>query len=283
MTFVKGPTKTYKRNRTFLQSQHEQEFKDNFNVPDIIDYNLNGLFSGKKSIKERHHYSSFNNYFYYALYKSGMTNGDKLTYLDDRRLARDYKIGIVTLISRPEQRSKIKQGFPTLLEKVEKYRPKVLCFNGKTMFQAFTSFQSARIHTLPIKKKLMTEGWGEQANHFIRWDDHTGHTKVFYIISTSGRVAQYTVQDRIKYFEKLKELIDNDNSVVKGSNVAYNGNEELGIRITKKSVSLEHTSFKKSYEYNDMDIISPSDNKLKNKQDMNQDYSPPKSFMVKRW
>ena len=68
MTLVKGPTKTYKRNRTSfkqsLQSQitkrpktknprkqnekiekdnkYDQELKNNFSVPDIIDYNLNG-------------------------------------------------------------------------------------------------------------------------------------------------------------------------------------------------------------------------------------------------
>ncbi|CAI2187082.1 4605_t:CDS:2 [Funneliformis geosporum] len=305
MTLVKFPTKTYKRNRTFLQSHpktkssHDQEIKDNFNVPDIIDYNLNGLFSGKKSIKEKHHYSSSNNYFYYALYESGITNGDKLTYQDDRRLARDYKIGIVTLVSRPENRSKtklsveeIKQGFPSLLEKVEKYRPKVLCFNGKAIFQAFTTFQTARIHSFPLKKKLITEGWGEQPNHFIRWEDHTGHTKVFYVMSTSGRVAQYSVQDRVKYFEKLKELIDNDSSVIKAiedSNVTYIGSEELDFRIKEKSISLANAHVKKAlnehkcYEFNDMDNTSTSDNKRKNKQEKNQDYSPPKFFMAKRW
>ncbi len=109
----------------------------------------------------------------------------------------------------------INQGFPTLLEKVEKYRPKVLCFNGKAMFHAFKIFQNARIHSLSTNKKIVIEDW-EQPNCFIEWSDHTGHTKVFYVISTSGRVVQYTEQDRVKYFEKLKEFINNDNSEIKG-------------------------------------------------------------------
>jgi hypothetical protein len=43
-----------------------------------------------------------------------MTNGDHLTYLDDQRLARDYKIGIVTLASRPEHRSKVQKIYSEL-------------------------------------------------------------------------------------------------------------------------------------------------------------------------
>ena len=84
-------------------SKHDQEeFMEDFSelaVPDVIDYNLNskilgmvcvshadpklkcyffllvlfvGLFSGKKSIKEGHHFSSSNNHFYHALYESGI-------------------------------------------------------------------------------------------------------------------------------------------------------------------------------------------------------------------
>jgi mismatch-specific thymine-DNA glycosylase len=103
----------------------------------------------------------------------------------------------------------IRKGFPNLLEKVEKYRPKVLCFNGKALFQAFASYQNNRIRS-STKGKIVTEDWGEQPNFSIQWSDHTGCTKVFCVISTSGRVAQYKKQRKVKHFKKLKELIYKD-------------------------------------------------------------------------
>jgi hypothetical protein len=106
----------------------------------------------------------------------------------------------------------IKQEFPKLLEKVEKYRPKILCFNGRAVFQAFAVFQNARINS-STKRKIVTEDWGKQPNFSIRWNDRTGYTKVFYVISTSGRVFQHKRQNKIKYFKKLKELIGNTKDI----------------------------------------------------------------------
>ncbi|RIA97181.1 uracil-DNA glycosylase-like protein [Glomus cerebriforme] len=326
--FVKRPMKTYKRSsnntsksqltqhpvsknaRKSQLSQHlvskntrkqmeentrDQEGPSELPVPDVIDYNLNvlfvGLFSGKKSIKERHHYSSSNNDFYYALYESGMTNGDHLTYLDDQRLARDYKIGIVTLASRPEHRSKtklsieeIKKEFPTLLEKVEKYRPKVLCFNGRAVLQAFAIFQNTRINS-STKKNIVTEDWGEQPNFSIWWSDHTGYTKIFCVISTSGRVVQYKRQTKIKYFKKLKELIDNDNKKEMVKNIK---SEEQHIQLKKikeEIIDLIDAYIKRGFnneqedcEYDDLRDFSPN-----KKRKRGQKYSPPESFMAKRW
>uniref|UniRef100_U9UUC7 Uracil-DNA glycosylase-like domain-containing protein n=1 Tax=Rhizophagus irregularis (strain DAOM 181602 / DAOM 197198 / MUCL 43194) TaxID=747089 RepID=U9UUC7_RHIID len=273
-------------------STNKSRLSSELPVPDIIDYNLNGLFSGKKSIKERHHYSSSNNHFYYALYESGMTNGDHLTYLDDQRLARDYKIGIVTLASRPEHRSKtklsfeeIKQEFPNLLEKVEKYRPKVLCFNGRAVFQAFAVFQNARISSSTKRKKIVSEDWSQQPNFSIRWNDRTGYTKVFYVMSTSGRVFQHKRQNKTKYFKKLKELIDEDSNE---ESIKYIKREErhvIDTRIRGEGIDLINACFKEEFnneqdDYEENDVEDTSPNK---KCRLEQDYSPPKSFVAKRW
>ncbi|GET02414.1 G/T mismatch-specific thymine DNA glycosylase-like isoform X2 [Rhizophagus clarus] len=317
--FVTRPMKTYKSSfNKFSQSNLTQhlaskntrkqtgKMKDNTRgqevptnksselpVPDIIDYNLNvlfvGLFSGKKSIKERHHYSSSNNHFYYALYESGMTNGDHLTYLDDQRLARDYKIGIVTLASRPEHRSKtklsfeeIKQEFPKLLEKVEKYRPKVLCFNGRAMFQAFAVFQNARINSSTKRKKILTEDWGKQPNFSIRWNDHTGYTKVFYVISTSGRVFQHKRQNKIEYFKKLKELIDEYSDQ---KDIKYIRREEqrvIDTKIKEGSIDLVNAYFEEEFNNEQDDGENDMEDTPPNKKCKFEDFSPPKSFKAKR-
>ncbi|CAG8463999.1 11635_t:CDS:2 [Rhizophagus irregularis] len=243
-------------------STNKSRLSSELPVPDIIDYNLNvlfvGLFSGKKSIKERHHYSSSNNHFYYALYESGMTNGDHLTYLDDQRLARDYKIGIVTLASRPEHRSKtklsfeeIKQEFPNLLEKVEKYRPKVLCFNGRAVFQAFAVFQNARISSSTKRKKIVSEDWSQQPNFSIRWNDRTDED---------------SNEESIKYIKREeRHVID---TRIRGE----------GIDLINACFKEEFNNEQDDYEENDVEDTSPN-----KKCRLEQDYSPPKSFVAKRW
>ncbi|CAG8509437.1 5790_t:CDS:2 [Diversispora eburnea] len=167
--------------------------KDNnneFSVTDVINYDLNvlfvSLFSGKKSLSTGHHFSSPLNYFYDCLTESGLTNGVKVNYLDDKRLTRDFKLGIVTLVHRPKHRSKKKismeeiiNAIPNLIKKVTKYRPKFLCFNGKAGYEAFLKYDSR-------------------------------FTRIFVCVPTSGRVeggGEYDKVDQVKYFKELNELL----------------------------------------------------------------------------
>ena len=77
-----------------------------------------------------------------CLYLSGLVP-EPLTSDDDGGLLR-HGIGFTNMVSRPTKgsadltRREIKQGCQVLLEKLQKYRPKVAVFNGKLIFEVFS-------------------------------------------------------------------------------------------------------------------------------------------------
>ncbi|RHZ86417.1 hypothetical protein Glove_51g59 [Diversispora epigaea] len=221
----------------FVKSVVTKKKKNNnneFPVTDVINYDLNvlfvSLFSGKKSVSTGHHFSSPLNTFYDCLTDSGLTNGVKVNYLDDRRLTRDFKLGIVTLVHRPKHRSKKKismeeiiNAIPNLIKKVTNYRPKFLCFNGKAGYEAFLEYNSrdSKSTTKTIEQKFTNNNiknnisWGLQSKK-INWNDNSndnknlGFTRIFVCVPTSGRVegeGEYNRVDQVKYFKELNELL----------------------------------------------------------------------------
>ncbi|CAG8448795.1 17260_t:CDS:2 [Acaulospora morrowiae] len=189
-----------------------------FPVADVIDYDLKvlfvSLFSGKKSMSTGHHFSSSLNHFYDCLVESGLTGGVKVNYLDDRRLARDFKLGIVTLICRPENRLKkklsidaISGAIPNLIKKVEMYHPRYLCFMGKSGYEALMEFR-IRSSLRSRRKKSKDVKWGLQPT-IITWngDNHPSHTKIFVTMSTSERTGKYSKEELVSSFKELNKLL----------------------------------------------------------------------------
>nr|CAG8434553.1 4295_t:CDS:2 [Entrophospora candida] len=117
-----------------MQERPNIETFKNFVVPDIIDYGLNGINPGHKSAAAHHHFANKNNHFYPCLIESGLTNDNKVRCEDELELPKKYKLGIINLdLSEKERRMAV----PLLLEKIEKYRPKIACFIGKVAFESF--------------------------------------------------------------------------------------------------------------------------------------------------
>ncbi|CAG8468599.1 6240_t:CDS:2 [Acaulospora colombiana] len=188
--------------------RRDGKFNISLAVADVIDYGLKegarpeliflivifvNLFSGKKSVSTGHHFSSSLNHFYDCLMEGGLTRGERVNYLDDRRLARDFKLGIVTLLCRPEDRSKKKLSIdkitcaiPNLIKKVKVYRPKYLCFIGR-----------------PRKVK-----WGLQSTK-LTWNEerHPNYTRIFVTMPTSERAEEYSKEDRVNSFRELNRLL----------------------------------------------------------------------------
>nr|CAG8589674.1 8226_t:CDS:2 [Entrophospora candida] len=219
-------------------------------VADIIDYNLDvifvGLFSGKKSQSTGHHYSCETNEFYNCLMESGFTNGEKINCVDDQRLPIDFKCGLINLVHRPKHRSKKKlsltdiiQAIPNLLDKVERYHPKFICFNGKSAYDAFEVYrlqsdQSSLVNNND-KSKRVNEKWGLKPL-IIPWNDNSGHTKIFVIMPTSNRASQYQKKDNIIYFKQLKHLVNNlshnsnnNDNVIDNLDSSDNDNKNLNV------------------------------------------------------
>eukprot|EP00054_Salpingoeca_dolichothecata_P016973 m.100699 g.100699 ORF g.100699 m.100699 type:complete len:124 (-) comp22248_c0_seq1:26-397(-) len=85
-------------------------------------------------------------------------------------------------------RTEIAKGAQLLQEKILKFQPKVVCFNGKGIYEIFSK-----------EKKCKT---GLQTTKI-------GTTQIFVMPSTSARSAHLPRwTDKLPFFQKLKEIVD---------------------------------------------------------------------------
>ncbi|ORX82312.1 DNA glycosylase [Basidiobolus meristosporus CBS 931.73] len=179
---------------------------------DIIAENLDILFvginPGVKSASSGHHFAGRNNAFWPGLYKSGLLK-EPMTPQEDASLPAKYNYGITNLVQRPSRSSselskeEVKDAVPSLLEKIKKYHPTIVCFIGKGIFEIFAGRKCTKLGLQP--EKIPCE--------FL--DSHNSlRTKeifVFAMPSTSARTSTYQFKDKLKYFIKLKDLLDLEN------------------------------------------------------------------------
>ncbi|PSN35264.1 hypothetical protein C0J52_17552 [Blattella germanica] len=106
---------------------------------DIVIIGINpGLFAAYKG----HHYAGPGNHFWKCLYLSGLTP-EPMTADDDYKLLQ-VGIGFTNMVARATKgsadltRKEIKEGSQILLEKLQKYKPKIAVFNGKLIFEVFS-------------------------------------------------------------------------------------------------------------------------------------------------
>jgi len=169
-------------------------------LPDFLAPGLNIVFVGTavgdESAKHQHYYSHPTNCFYKSLHDSGLTKV-RLTPVEDYRLL-DFNIGLTDLVKNEHSGSDrcIELGEPNdiimLRNKISEYHPRIVCFNGKTAFQAFFSKR-------PESYGLSTKTIGDSL--------------VFVVPSTSGRVRANKLLDgktRAQWFKSLSELKDVD-------------------------------------------------------------------------
>lgn len=105
----------------------------------IIQIGINpGLFAAYKG----HHYAGPGNHFWKCLYLSGLTQ-EQMSADEDYKLMK-FGIGFTNMVQRPTKgsvdltRKEIKEGSRILLEKIQRYRPKIAVFNGKLIFEVFS-------------------------------------------------------------------------------------------------------------------------------------------------
>eukprot|EP00049_Salpingoeca_infusionum_P004976 m.86481 g.86481 ORF g.86481 m.86481 type:complete len:121 (-) comp12812_c0_seq1:226-588(-) len=85
-------------------------------------------------------------------------------------------------------RAELHKGALTLRSRIAKFRPTVLCFNGKGIFQIFMNQSKCVLGLQPVQ----IEG-----------------AKVFVMPSTSSRGAAYPRwQDKIEFFEDLAKVVN---------------------------------------------------------------------------
>eukprot|EP00123_Amoebidium_parasiticum_P007678 comp18279_c0_seq1/m.19297 comp18279_c0_seq1/g.19297 ORF comp18279_c0_seq1/g.19297 comp18279_c0_seq1/m.19297 type:complete len:264 (-) comp18279_c0_seq1:17-808(-) len=153
-----------------------------------------GINPGLNSAHRGHHYAGSNNHFWPLLYESGLVP-EPLTYKDDSRCPA-YGIGFTNIVHRTTKsssdlsRKEIEEGAKVLAAKLVEYGPKIVCFNGKGIYEVFSGQKACEL--------------GLQRDLF------PGTTASVYVMpSTSGRTSSHpTRASKLPFFRDLKTLVN---------------------------------------------------------------------------
>lgn len=165
-------------------------------LPDHLHRGLDvvfvGINPGLASARRGHHYAGPTNHFWPLLHEAGLAP-EPLTYEDDWRCPQ-FGVGLTNLVDRPSRgiddlsREEMTVGAERLREKLRRYRPRVVCFNGKAIAEAFLG------RRCPLG--LQPERW---------------EGMLLYVMpSTSARTASYQREHKLRFFRELKRIVDRE-------------------------------------------------------------------------
>jgi mismatch-specific thymine-DNA glycosylase len=163
-------------------------------VPDYLRSDLDlvivGINPGNRSGATGHHYAWPGNHFWPVLYESGIIP-ERITYADDRRVL-EWNIGLTNLVDRTTRgvedltAQEMRKGAERLRAKLLRFRPRVVCFNGKSIYEAFSGRRNV---TFGLQPETLEE------------------ILMFVVPSSSARTAAYQRPAKVAYFRELKRLL----------------------------------------------------------------------------
>jgi TDG/mug DNA glycosylase family protein len=161
-------------------------------LPDYITPALKLLFVGINpgliSAAAGHYYANPRNFFWRFLHESGLTPA-RLTPEEDSRLP-SFGYGITDIVKRPSNGAsdlafkEFVAGRRRLEQIVQQFKPKAVCFNGKTAFAGYFG-------------KAVCEQFGPQPARLAG-------APVFVLPSTSPANAAFPLGVKLNYFKALK-------------------------------------------------------------------------------
>ncbi|XP_038247816.1 G/T mismatch-specific thymine DNA glycosylase isoform X1 [Dermochelys coriacea] len=174
-------------------------------LPDILTFNLDiviiGINPGLMAAYKGHHYPGPGNHFWKCLFMSGLSE-EQLNHMDDHTLPQKYGIGFTNMVERTTPGSKdlsskeFREGGRILMQKLQKYKPRIAAFNGKCIYEIF----SKEVFGVKVKKLE----FGLQPHKVPDTE-----TLCYVMPSSSARCAQFPrAQDKVHYYIKLKDLRD---------------------------------------------------------------------------
>ncbi|XP_050844005.1 G/T mismatch-specific thymine DNA glycosylase isoform X2 [Serinus canaria] len=174
-------------------------------LPDILTFDLDiviiGINPGLMAAYKGHHYPGPGNHFWKCLFMSGLSN-EQLNHMDDHTLPHKYGIGFTNMVERTTPGSKdlsskeFREGGRILMQKLQKYKPRIAAFNGKCIYEIFSK------EVFGIKVKNLE--FGLQPHKVPDTE-----TLCYVMPSSSARCAQFPrAQDKVHYYIKLKDLRD---------------------------------------------------------------------------
>jgi mismatch-specific thymine-DNA glycosylase len=165
-------------------------------VPDYLRPGLKlvivGINPGVRSGSTGHHYAWPGNHFWPLMYQSGLIP-EPIKAVDDKRVL-EWDIGLTNLVDRTSRqasdlsRDELATGAVSLREKLLRYRPAVACFNGKGIYESFAGRKNVPLGLQP---------------------ETLDGIRMFVVPSSSARTAAYQRDAKLRYYQELKQLIDN--------------------------------------------------------------------------
>jgi TDG/mug DNA glycosylase family protein len=155
-----------------------------------LDLVIVGINPGTKSWATGHHYAGAGNHFWPLLYESALVS-ERLTYADDTRVL-EWNIGLTNMVERTSPSitdlslDELRAGAKRLQRKLLRYRPRIVCFNGKRIYEVFSGKPGS---------------FGLQPERFAG-------ALIFVMPSTSARTASYQRGDKLRFFRELRKLVD---------------------------------------------------------------------------
>ena len=148
-----------------------------------------GINPGRRSAETGHHYAGQGNHFWPLLHESWLVP-EPLSYEDDWRTP-EFGIGLTNLVARASPAmedlslEEMREGAARLREKILRYQPRIVCFNGKRIFEVFAG-RRCRLGLQP---------------------ERVGRSRLFVMPSTSARTASYQRDAKLAYFRQLHDLL----------------------------------------------------------------------------
>ncbi len=155
-----------------------------------LDLVVAGINPGTKSAASGHHYAGPGNHFWPLLYECGLVDAP-LTWAQDARIL-EWNIGLTNMVERASPSvsdlslDELRAGAAVLRRKLLRYAPRVVCFNGKRIYEVFAGHRCE---------------YGAQP-------ERIGAAAVFVMPSTSARTAAYQRADKLRFFRELRRVVD---------------------------------------------------------------------------
>jgi len=192
---------------------HLQEIEDH--LEQSLDVIFCGINPGQQSAEIGHHYGNPTNHFWSCLHESGFTPR-KLDPREDFKLPKEFSIGLTNLSSRPtieqSELSKVEQvsGVSTLLDKIAKFHPRIVCFVGlgiADIVKSDLSLPKQARSVAKLKAEVGLQPYKVVHSKTITSTADVFETLFFAVSSTSGRVVHYQKSDKIQQFKYLQHVL----------------------------------------------------------------------------
>ncbi|MFC4767653.1 mismatch-specific DNA-glycosylase [Effusibacillus consociatus] len=164
-------------------------------IPDHIREGLDILFVGYnpsiRSGETGHHYANPNNRFYTILHQAGLTPRKYRPEEDATLLELGY--GFTNIVARPTRtaaeitKEEYAEGRDILRAKIARFRPKVVCFVGKGVYEEYSGRRNVN--------------WGVQEEPVIPG-------VIEFVAPSSSGLVRMKLSDVAAIFRDLKELVE---------------------------------------------------------------------------